>query len=430
MAALPQRDAAEQALGGEWQALPEYAVLPDWQSTLRYGVYTDDFLLFPSVPRHIGHMVPEAKAILAPLFRRSLQALRTENAFNAARWIGSLLHYIEDCGSPPHAAGIGGGPLHSAMEGWFDAKRIEIDGYEPVLLGRTDDEAVRGFEARIERLIAYSRDRGLRLAPRLEALERREDQELILESALEVARAVADALHTLFRLGLAPIEPSGCELRGRVTIAGHDALPPGRARVMLAGTELSTVTDLAGHYSFRHLPPGRVTPLVQATGAETGRVESIELRPDRPAQRDIALAPDRFGANVIRNARLDLSWYGRDVPDGWRRDERDAKRWASLPVPVAAGTRLRLFVEYTGAPAPVAIRWRRNALDAGSGSVTAVSSADMDGSLLTAIVEAESSSDSGYGGFVFAEVLIETERPLREVCRHLALVPVSAASPR
>ena len=38
-----------------------------------------------------------------PLFIRALQALRTESPANAVRWLGSLLHFVTDTGSPPHA---------------------------------------------------------------------------------------------------------------------------------------------------------------------------------------------------------------------------------------------------------------------------------------------------------------------------------------
>ena len=50
-------------------------------------------------------------------------ALLSESPANAARWLGSLLHFVEDTGSPPHAAEIRG-PLHIKMENWIDAGKI------------------------------------------------------------------------------------------------------------------------------------------------------------------------------------------------------------------------------------------------------------------------------------------------------------------
>ncbi len=78
--------------------------------------------------RHLDHLVPEVNRTYDPYFRRALQALRTETPLNAARWIGSLLHFVEDTGSPPHPAEIHG-DVHSKMENWVDAKQIHLPGY-------------------------------------------------------------------------------------------------------------------------------------------------------------------------------------------------------------------------------------------------------------------------------------------------------------
>jgi hypothetical protein len=427
ISALPNRPEWRRFFGDEWERLADYSWIPDWQSDVHYGVYSDDFLIFPALPKHVSHMVPESKATFAPLFRRCLQALRTENSFNAARWVGSLLHYIEDSGSPPHAAAIGG-DLHFKMENWLDAKRIRLDGYEPQLLGRSDDEAVRGFEARMERLIAFSRERGLTLKPILEPLKDRQDQELILECALEVSRTVADSLHTLFTLGLTIVEPSGCELRGRVRIGDRERLVRTGARVMLAGTSFSTLTDLDGWFAFRNLPSGRCTVQVLATGAEFGTVTDLELQRDRPAECSIKLTADPAGDNVIRNARFALKWSSTETPDWWQRDEKNPRRWASLPAPIPHGTRLRLTVEFADKPVPIHIRWRGNGRVVNSGTTTLVEPADVvrDSKILTANLTADSSIKPAYEQSIFAEVLIESDQPLASVCRHIALVPISA----
>ena len=431
MSALANRPEWRRYFGDEWDRLAEYSWIPDWQSDLHYGVYADDFLICPALPRHISHMVPESKATFAPLFRRCLQALRTENSFNAARWVGSLLHYIEDSGSPPHAAGVGG-DMHFKMENWLDAKRIRLDGYEPQLLGRTDDEAIRGFEARMERLIAYSRERGLQLKPILEPLQARQDQELILECAIEVSRTVADSLHTLFTLGLSAVEPSGCEVRGRVRIGDRERLARTGARVMLAGTSFCSVTDLDGRFAFRNLPSGRYTVQALATGAELGEVTELELRRDRPAECSITLTPDSAGDNVVRNARFALKWSSLETPDWWQRDEKNPRRWACLPTPIPHGTRLRLTVEFVDKPVPIHIRWRGNGRVVSSGSTTLIEPpAEAKGSsLLTADVAADSSIKPAYEESIFAEVLIESEQPLATVCRYVALVPTSNSTPR
>ena len=77
--------------------------------------YANDYLLFPAAPSQFDHMPPGVLGAYRPFFLRSLQALRTESPSNAARWIGSLLHFVTDSGCPPHALGIVGS-LHAKME--------------------------------------------------------------------------------------------------------------------------------------------------------------------------------------------------------------------------------------------------------------------------------------------------------------------------
>lgn len=81
---------------------------------------------------------------------------------NAARWIGSLLHFTTDTGSPPHAAGIPGQPVHSKMENWVNAKLIHIPDYQPRLLGNDDAAAEAGFLRRMDGLIEFSKQRAQR----------------------------------------------------------------------------------------------------------------------------------------------------------------------------------------------------------------------------------------------------------------------------
>src|ERR1700728_361042 len=106
-------------LGPALGKMPVYCWMADERQTLIIHAdetfYADDYLLFPGVTRHADHLCPFVKATYSPHFRRALQALRTETPINAARWIGSLTHFVEDTGSPPHAGEISG-IIHSKME--------------------------------------------------------------------------------------------------------------------------------------------------------------------------------------------------------------------------------------------------------------------------------------------------------------------------
>src|SRR5438046_2939744 len=136
--ALGTNDALVLHLGAQAQRLTNYAWMADFRR-LPFEepdelFYANDYLLFPEVTTHLDHICPEVKQTFRPYFKRAVQALRTESPANAARWIGSLLHFAEDTGSPPHAAQIRG-DVHTKMENWIDADRIGIAGYSPRLFG-------------------------------------------------------------------------------------------------------------------------------------------------------------------------------------------------------------------------------------------------------------------------------------------------------
>jgi len=108
---------------------------------------------FPGAPRSYQNDVP-----YRPLFIRALQALRTESPANAVSWLGSLLHFVTDTGSPPPHA------------------------------------------------LVYKGD--------IQANDRARYEPIALESAAETALVVADTLHTLLVLSAGPV--SGGELRAEV----------------------------------------------------------------------------------------------------------------------------------------------------------------------------------------------------------------------
>ena len=150
--AIPAEDRIQERWGDEVWRLREYVQMADWINTLvsqredwdtggqtleQPGIqfFPNDYLLFPSSPHPYQHMVPDVKATYRPFFLRALQALRTESTANAARWTGSLLHYVTDTGSPPHAISLSG-PAHTKMESWLDTSVIDLSQYHPQAVGR------------------------------------------------------------------------------------------------------------------------------------------------------------------------------------------------------------------------------------------------------------------------------------------------------
>ncbi|MBI5757959.1 MAG: carboxypeptidase regulatory-like domain-containing protein [Planctomycetales bacterium] len=420
---LPNRERWQKYFGHDWDRIArDYCWMGDWQEAVRPDHYADDYLLFPSMPDHVSHMHPDVRRTYAPFFSRALQALRTESPTNAARWVGSLLHFVQDAGSPPHTIGIGG-DLHGKMERWVDEKQLDIAGYEPRLLGKTDDDALRGFEARMTGLFEFSRERATRLKPLVEPLKERTNQPLELDCALEVARVSADLLHTLFTLGLTETPLPGATIRGRTNYrppAGYATVP---AKIVLAGTDYSTTTDTEGRFEFRNLPAGRFTPWVLATGFETSRLDEVELRSGVVIELSAQLRDDSVADNLVRNSRFDLAWVKTDIPDGWIRDPRNKSRWGSAVIRVPLDRSCAVQMDFgSGKQVPVIARWRTNPSSlGGSREVPLKLERDGNSNRFQAVIAPDRTLTPFEAGVLFLEVLIETDQPLPVVCRHVTI---------
>lgn len=269
---LPADDPLRQQLGDEIGRLRDYCWMGDTRRSLHREpvdwFYADDYLLFPAMTQHRDHLCPEVKTTYEPCFRQALTALRCESPANAVRWIGTLLHFVEDTGSPPHSAEIRG-EVHSKMENWVDAKAITISDYRPQSFGQTEDQAIGDFLHRMDRLIEFSKLRAERAKPFVLADDRGSTEPIVLESALETSRVVADLLHTLGQLAAAG--PAGATLRGKIIStapAGLEKLP---AKIMIAGTRMATLADAQGNYEFRNLPAGPLTLQVIRPGCTMPR---------------------------------------------------------------------------------------------------------------------------------------------------------------
>jgi Carboxypeptidase regulatory-like domain len=360
--ALGSKDRLILHLGTQAEKLPANCWLGDWPHGLiiqqeREAFYPDDFLLFPSMPQHVQHICPAVKRSYRPHFQRAVQALRTETPTNAARWIGALLHFTEDTGSPPHALGILG-DVHTKMENWVDAKQINLGDYQPRLLGATDEEALDGYLKRMEGLIAYSKERGERLRPLVVNGERAKVEPLVLECALETSRVTADLLHTLGQIALAPVKDTAT-LRGTVSTKPVAGLEKLLAKVVLEETNYSTLTDATGVYEFHQLPPGTYHVTVLYVGGETAS-ETVKLAAEETRKLDLTLAKADPPGNLVRNAAFRLHWVQAKLPDGWYRKQTADKKteWEGEILPVQAGKRYRLTVRWKeGATGEVLLLW-------------------------------------------------------------------------
>lgn len=309
-------------------------------------MYPGDVFFFPGFPRpntlYPGHGMPETGSY-EPLFRRTLQAMQTETLDNFMFWLGSLMHDTQDTGAPPHALFIQT-PLHGPMESWVDASKIDITGYKPKLLGKTEDQAVQGFIQRMKELHVYGKERGEKILPHAQAKDRPACEPLILECALESARATADVLHTIGYLQTQMKPPAGT---GGLSGTIKAELDPERmpVRVMLQGTSFSTLSDLKNRYEFRNLPPGKYTMVVLYPRYKS-KTLPVTVEANKENEQDVEL---QSSGNLLRNGDLSVFYAKSGTPEGWIRspfDQPPNVTWVCEPVLAKPGQAVRLTVKW------------------------------------------------------------------------------------
>lgn len=318
LSTLTKEHPLRKLLGDDASRLERYVWMADWRQQLMVHqdevFYADDFLLFPKAPQHLQHICPEVERTYAPYFRRAVQALKTESPQNAARWIGAILHFTTDTGSPPHAAGFLG-PAHSKMENWVDAKAITLPNYQPSLLGSDPESALAGFLQRMQGLIAFSKERAQRCRADVDADRRPEVEPVVLESALETARVTADLLHTIGTL--AATSEASPTITGKIISTPHPdpilkRLP---TKIVLLGTDFSTLTQPDGTFTFRNIPPGNYTLNVSSPGSQTASLQ-MSIPAAGASSPSIQISRPADG-NLLRNNDFTMRWVSPEEPDFW-----------------------------------------------------------------------------------------------------------------
>jgi hypothetical protein len=322
--ALPASDRAEARLAGLRQ-MEDFCWGGDYQGEVQATYYVDDYLLFPGFPHHSSHLMPNVANTWKPFFQRTLQALRGESPQNAARWMGSLLHFIQDSGSPPHAFPQTGG-IHTRMENFIYNFDIRLPDYQPRELGRTDESALDGLTQRLEGLVAYSRERGEKLVTLAATNNRPASEPLTLECAQETMRVVADTAHTLLRLTESGPREGTASLTGTLVGPVMREFPYAPTRVILEGTPYSTVADpmpqLPGSREYGatfvlgDLPPGKYTVALMRTSCKTLR-KKVTLKRNGTKKLKIKLEADSPQGNLVRNPDFSVRWLRPSGPDHW-----------------------------------------------------------------------------------------------------------------
>jgi hypothetical protein len=100
-----------------------------------------------------SHAPPQSCEAAEVSFLRAAQAFQDGRLEDGCRYLGVMLHYIQDTGSMPHVQ-----PIHRN----FHVKAIEairLEGYAPRLLGKTSDEASQSLRARVQELPKWTEQR-------------------------------------------------------------------------------------------------------------------------------------------------------------------------------------------------------------------------------------------------------------------------------
>jgi hypothetical protein len=165
-----------------------------------------------------------------------VDSLKAGEVGNAARYMGTICHVLEDFGSPAHTIPgdnmftlfqqfmppperMKGKLLHSLIEnGELD---VAIKGYQPRLLGITVDEAAWRLLHRVHEGILNARTTTIPIIQALYADDLKGVSTHQSKAATVDAQAVADALHTILCLGAGKFDDRERESLRTVGIAAH-----------------------------------------------------------------------------------------------------------------------------------------------------------------------------------------------------------------
>jgi hypothetical protein len=159
-----------------------------------------------------------------------------------------------------------------------------------------------------------------------------------------------------------------------------------------------------------------------ATGHLAQVVRDVEVSSGKAIQLARKLEPDVVPGNLVRNPAFLVKWVQSDQPDAWYVDPARKGRWASALIRVPVEQRCRLRVEFRDKSVPIAIRWRTDPSRAAGREVQLSKSAGDPDGRLTAEFAPDALAKPFEKGFLFLEVLIRSEKPLAEVCEHIAVV--------
>ncbi|WP_009958000.1 NPCBM/NEW2 domain-containing protein [Verrucomicrobium spinosum] len=235
-------DWQKELLGPEMEMLAgKYCLIPD-------EVYTDKenarYAAMPETrPGEVYllnlHLPDASQAVNLDALRyfmgRAVAALKAGQTTDAAKYLGTICHQLEDYGSPSHTVpgdnmftlltqflpppdDMKGLPMHGPIEnGTLDVK---IPGYKPQLLGLSVEEASWRLLHRIHEGILNARQTTLPILQALYAKDPETVKTWQMKAAVVDAQVTADALYTVLCLAQERGEPAELTALRDVDIAG------------------------------------------------------------------------------------------------------------------------------------------------------------------------------------------------------------------
>ena len=178
---------------GGWSGYPNDPRYPDTRREWNVSYYCQWDPVLQKV-KFYPHAPPHSYEAAKIFLKKSVSSLKENKLPDAVRFLGVLLHYLQDSGSMPHVQ-----PIHRKLH-VEKINLIEIQDYRPKVLGDAEDEAAANLEERLRDLVKFVEEKTLPIRAAIEE-NKPEAQPVALECAKECARVCADAIRTVIALG-------------------------------------------------------------------------------------------------------------------------------------------------------------------------------------------------------------------------------------
>lgn len=170
---------------------------------------------------HLPEQQPQNLATMGYFLGKAVAALREDRTGDAARYLGTLAHQIEDYGCPAHVlpgdnmftllqqfVPPTGAMKHQLLHGPIETGdwKVAIADYKPELLGTSPGEAAWRLMHRVHAAILNARKSTIPIMQALDAGDEKSVRKWQMQAAVMDAQIVADAIYTVLCIGRGQVE--------------------------------------------------------------------------------------------------------------------------------------------------------------------------------------------------------------------------------